>query len=682
MRHQTSHATLVVALLALGACKGKADEPHLLDNGTEVVLTASGGLELLRDGEVSFAMAGAPEARKFTEAVNGALGQWTFDRDDATADKLTLGEATLDGSTLTIALAKGGTLTVSAPNDHTTRLVLKVDQAHDALAVPAACDADGSFHGFGAQYHQTDQRGEAFTLLVQEQGIGRDGSVPFFSGDAHTSYFPMPWYLDGRGFGVLLDTYDRVEVDLCATDPGRAWLEQVGTGPLTLDVFHGPTPKDVIRQLGDAIGRPTQPPDWAFGTWICTQGGEQAVLDQVSLLEDEGIFFSALWVQDWTGAAENIGGGYGVNYRWEPDDGDLYPDLPGLIDDLHAKDIRVLGYVNPFIDPGLDNHFAEMEAGGMLPKTADGDTYLFVGPRGSMTQADLTNPDTQAYIKEHLRVAMTDVGLDGWMADFAEWLPLDAVVSDGSDPVRAHNGAPEAWERLTREVMDEARPGDFVMFGRSGWTGIHEVAQIHWIGDQEADFHDTDGLPTVVPAMLNLGLSGQPNVTHDIAGFSGGPSTEELYLRWTELGAFTPFMRTHDGNERDANWRFDTDANTLAHFKRFAAVHEALRPELVALAKDAAATGAPMVRHLMLEYPGDRETWDLADQYLLGPDLLVAPVLHQGMTSRDVYLPEGQWFHVWTGDAHAGPGWVTIDAPIGSPPVFSRGADRVDLRGL
>ncbi|NCG21149.1 MAG: hypothetical protein GWP91_19225 [Rhodobacterales bacterium] len=674
--------TVLVALVALSACKGKADESFVLDNETEVVLTESGGLALLRDGAVSFAMAGPPEARRFTETVNGALGQWTFDRDETTADKLTLDEAVLDGGTLTVRLANGGSLTVSSPNDHTTRLVLQAGQAHDALAIPAACDADGSFHGFGAQYHQTDQRGEAFTLLVQEQGIGRDGSVPFFSGDAHTSYFPMPWYLDGRGFGVLLDTYDRVEVDLCDTDPDRAWLEQVGAGPLTLDVFHGPTPKDVIRQLGDAIGRPTQPPDWAFGTWICTQGGEQAVLDQVSLLEDEGIFFSALWVQDWTGAAENIGGGYGVNYRWEPDDGTLYPDLTGLIDDLHAKDIRVLGYVNPFIDPGLDNHFAEMEAAEMLPKTADGETYLFVGPRGAMTQADLTNPATRAYIKGHLRTAMTDVGLDGWMADFAEWLPLDAVLSDGSDPVRAHNGAPEAWERLTREVMDEARPGDFVMFGRSGWTGIHEVAQIHWIGDQEADFHTTDGLPTVVPAMLNLGLSGQPNVTHDIAGFSGGPSTEELYLRWTELGAFTPFMRTHDGNERDANWRFDTDASTLAHFKRFAAIHEALRPELLVLAADAAATGAPMVRHLMLEYPTDRETWDLADQYLLGPDLLVAPVLHQGMTARDVYLPEGQWFHVWSGDTYTGPSWVTIDAPLGSPPVFSRGADRTDLRAL
>ena len=89
-----------------------------------------------------------------------------------------------------------------------------------------------------------------------------------------------------------------------------------------------------------------------------------------------------------------------------------------------------------------------------------------------------------------------------------------------------------------------------------------------------------------------------------------------------------------------------------------------------------------MVRHLMLEYPTDRETWDLADQYLLGPDLLVAPVLHQGMTARDVYLPEGQWFHVWTGDTYTGPSWVTIDAPLGSPPVFSRGADRTDLRAL
>ena len=196
----------------------------------------------------------------------------------------------------------------------------------------------------------------------------------------------------------------------------------------------------------------------------------------------------------------------------------------------------------------------------------------------------------------------------------------------------------------------------------------------------EADFEETDGLPTVVPAMLSLGMSGQPYVTHDIAGFSGGPSTKELYLRWTELGALSPFMRTHDGNERDENWRWDADAETTAHFAAMSRLHAALAPELIALGQAAQSTSAPIVRHLMLAFPEDEETHAIQDQYLLGTELLVAPVLHEGVTARDAYLPDGTWVHVWTGDSYTGPTWVTVDSPIGEPPLFSKDVDRPDLR--
>ena len=129
---------------------------------------------------------------------------------------------------------------------------------------------------------------------------------------------------------------------------------------------------------------------------------------------------------------------------------------------------------------------------------------------------------------------------------------------------------------------------------RSGWTGDKVVTQIHWVGDQEADWSPFDGLPTVVPAMLNLGISRVPYVTHDIAGFSGGPSTKELYLRWTELGAFTPYMRTHQGGKELLNWSWKSDAETSAHFARFARIHRALAPEFQALAAAAATTAAPI----------------------------------------------------------------------------------------
>ncbi len=215
---------------------------------------------------------------------------------------------------------------------------------------------------------------------------------------------------------------------------------------------------------------------------------------------------------------------------------------------------------------------------------------------------------------------------------------------------------------------------------------MQAVSQIHWAGDQQTDWTTTDGFPTVVPALLNLGISGVPYVTHDIAGFSGtqtAPSTKELFQRWTELGAFTPIMRTHEGANRDENWSWETDAETTAHFRRFARVHAALRPEWEALAAEAAATSAPILRHLVLVYPDDATSRTVSDQFLVGESLLVAPVVSEGATTRAVYLPPGAtWYHVWTGSAHAGGQTITIAAPIGEPPVFSKDVDRADLRAI
>ena len=151
-------------------------------------------------------------------------------------------------------------------------------------------------------------------------------------------------------------------------------------------------------------------------------------------------------------------------------------------------------------------------------------------------------------------------------------------------------------------------------------------------------------------------------------------------MRWTELGAFTPIMRTHEGNQRDTNWSWEKDAETTAHFRRMARVHDLIAQLFRRLADEAQLTSAPVVRHLMLQYPDDRETWPISDQFLLGDELLVAPITEEGATAREVYLPAGTWYHVWTGVAYEGGQRVSVDAPLGEPPVFSRDVDRTDLR--
>jgi len=676
-----------------GTSTGGGAQVFVLADGTEVLVDDDGGVTLRAGERTFFATASGvgPIARRFTTVPTGGLGIWEFGRTDEEAFSAeTFVGATQDGDDVHIDFASADgevqarlTFATRTAGEATTMTlsVVGVDAA-SSLAMPFACEDDATFYGFGEQYNATDQRGEAFSLWASEQGIGRDPKLAKLpvNGDAHTTYFPMPWFLDARGFGVLVQTERRVEVDLCSSDPAVAWMEVLGDTTVETLIFHGPEPLDVIEQLGAEVGRPPQAPDWAFRPWIGAQGGRDAILAEADALDAASIPYAALWVQDWTGLRPNLEG-FGVEYRWLADE-ELYPDLGGMIAELAGRDVRFLAYVNPFVDPNLQ-HWDEMVADGLLITDAKGEPYQHFAPNGTSSHPDLTQEAAREYVREHLRAMVTEYGIDGWMADFGEWIPVDTIVADATDASVYHTRFPQLWQQLSRDVMDELRPdGDWVVFARSGWTGVQGTTMVHWVGDQEATWSPHDGLPTVIPAMLNLGLSGVPVVTHDIAGFSGGPSTKELFMRWTELGAFTPIMRTHEGNLSDENWSWESDAETTAHFRRFAEVHDLLAPELAELSSLASGASVPMVQHLMLQFPADIGSRTVDDQFLLGPTLLVAPVVEMGVTARNVYLPPGTWFHVWTGDEYGGGRSVEVDAPIGSPPVFSLGVDRPDLRAV
>ncbi len=698
---------LLVAFTALAFSACSDDDDHAAPPPrVEVEVDDDGAVTFVVDGRETLSTRGAPPvARSFDENVRFAVGQWEFSRDnEIETDLSTVTDIReVDDTTVIDFASEDGaleaTLTVShpAPGRYSTmRLELTAGDAA-SLSLPVRCDADSGFHGFGGQYHKTDQRGEAFRLFVSEQGLGRDPNLPILpvNGGTYTTYFPMPYFVDPRGFGALVDTAARVEVDLCNDTRNVAWFEEIDGEDLVMVVFHGPTVPDVIEQLGDVVGRPIEPPEWAYDLWIGAQAGvaepmpgagSAGIRAEAARLRAADIPAGVLWVQDWSGIRINFDGGSGVQYRWEADT-ELYPDLAELIAELRDDGFRFLSYANPFIDRDRDFRFyPEMSAGGLLIRNQAGEDYDFIAPNGFSSLPDFTNPDAVDYVKGFLRKMVVEYGMDGWMADFGEWAPTDAVYADGSDPFERHNLYPIDWNAVSREVMDEVRPdGDWVVFARAGWTGIHRYSMIHWIGDQETDWSTTDGLPTVVPAMLNLGLSGIPYVTHDIAGFSASvaePSTKELFQRWTELGAFTPIMRTHEGADKFNNWSWEKDAETTAHFRRFARIHQALKPELLEWSAIAATTSLPILRHLMLEFPDDATSRTISDQFMLGDELLVAPVVSEGATSRDVYLPPGDWYHVWTGERVAGGRSIAVDAPIGSPPVFSLGRDRPDLRQI
>jgi alpha-glucosidase len=482
----------------------------------------------------------------------------------------------------------------------------------------------------------------------------------------------MPWFLDPqRSYGVLVTSTALSRFDLCEDEPGE-WRVEVWDDPgFELVVFAEDHPRKLVQALTAEVGRPASaPPSWALnGVWLAAQGGDVAVRERVAAALAAGIPVSAVWVQDWVGL-RNFGlDSYGVKYRWNWDS-TLYPSLPTMITEFAADGVRFLGYFNPFLVPGW-GQWETAATEGWAVRDAAGEPALFPIVTFDGGLVDLTHPEAVQWFRGYADAAI-ELGMRGWMADFGEWLPYDATLHAG-DARLEHNRYPTRWHKVNREALETAYPdGDFVLLTRSGFTGEHRVAQVVWAGDQEADWSRTDGLPTVVPAGLTLGLSGIPFFTHDVAGFSGGPSDGELFRRWTELGAFSPIMRTHDGLRKLENHRFDSDVTTMTHFLRMASIHAALGPVWRELAGEAVATGLPILRHTALVDPDWPGAFEAHQQWMIGDDLVFAPVVAPGRTTAAVDLPDGRWVPLWGGAAVAGRQRIVSEAPEGRPAVWLR----------
>ncbi|MGC4116523.1 MAG: glycoside hydrolase family 31 protein [Myxococcales bacterium] len=450
-------------------------------------------------------------------------------------------------------------------------------------------------------------------------------------------------------------------------------------------LYAGGTPAQALeRATAGVLRRPPQPPPMAFAPWNDAIFGPDEVRKIAALLRDNAIPSSAIWTEDFRGGSWEMTG-YRLREEWDLDP-TLYPDATTLASELHSQGFAWHAYFNSFINQDT-RVYAEALKDGHLVKKASGsgsEPYLFQGilfkPSGL---ADLSRPATREWIKGYLRKAL-DVGFDGWMTDFGEWLPYDAVLDSGEDPLAAHNRYSAEWSRLSHEVLEERKADgrQRVFFARSGWLGSTEFTPIYWAGDQRTDFQKDDGLPTVVPICLGLGLAGVSTCAHDIGGYQSGtnpPATKELFFRWTTLGALSPVMRTHHGTDPKNQWWFGQDAETLAHYKRWAQLHIRLFPYLDGGASIAEATGLPLMRALPLAFPEDGDGWDEMEEYLLGPALLVAPVVEQGASSRLVHFPPGKWLPLSGGPAISGPADQSVDAPMTEIPVFARAGSLVPM---
>jgi len=556
----------------------------------------------------------------------------------------------------------------------------------DRLSFAFGCREEERWYGTGARPQGTDHTNSTQVMYAAEQGIGqRDYDLDEFdvlNGRTGDTYFPVPWALNDAGVGLAYGGTPVGRMHFCDPFAERDTLRvEVWADTMTLLLFPSGSPRQAVADWTLASGPPAAAPDWAFGPWIAVQRGTDELLAAAAQLRAEQIPASALWAQDWVGGRGDALGGYDLYYHWEWDE-EQYPALPEAIDTLHEDGFAFLGYFNPFVTDEFPEWDQALEQ-GYLPVTPDGEPYDFAIVDRFGSVVDLYNPDAYAWAKEYLEAAPA-MGQDGWMCDFAEWLPMDSTVGDGLSGLRLHNDYPLLWQILNMEVLNEGLgEGQGLCFNRSGWTGTQAIVPVTWGGDQETSFARDDGMPTAREIGVGLGLSGIGRYGSDIAGFSsivGGPSSKEVYWRWVEMAAFEPVMRTHDGLSEDENWHWSSDAETTEHFRRYATLHLRLLPLLRLLDRQYRTEGLPFMRHAILVEQGEGPAWealrDAPDQHFLGDDLLIAPVLTEGAVSRDVVLPAGRWYPLLTGgpalDSGAAPSTVTVDAPLGTLPVFAR----------
>ena len=530
-----------------------------------------------------------------------------------------------------------------------------------------ACTGDDVFLGGGGHAMDVDHAGEAFALWVSEPGVGKvDSEDPpddwFLQGTRHASSYPDPFLLRPEPpVGLAAQTWARVEVDLCATDP-TTWTIDTWQDRSLMLVVAGDSPLEVVERRTRATGPPLVPPDWAFAPWNDAVRGADRVREVAATLREAGAPASAIWTEDWKGAAQTPYG-YHLSTLWSLDE-ELYPDASALDAELEAAGFKWLAYFSPFVETETPEWEEISDALIVDPET--GEAMTFYNPTfHKVSVLDLTDGDALDWAASKMTAAL-DIGFDGWMADYAEWLPVEAQLRS-MDALGEHNLYPRLWQTLNLDVMANQ---DATFFARSGWVGTSGTSPITWAGDQRTSFDTDDGLPTVLAIGLGLSVSGVAFYGHDIAGYQSignDPSDKELWFRWCSLGAFSPIMRTHHGAYDQDNWAFDSDTETLAFYAQMGKEHVRLFPYLSGLATQAATTGRPLILSPAFLY--EDASWGAIDAWMLGSALYVAPVLERGATARQVDLPaDGRWFDWWTGaPASAG----SFSAEVNEIPVFA-----------
>jgi alpha-glucosidase (family GH31 glycosyl hydrolase) len=559
-----------------------------------------------------------------------------------------------------------------------------------ALSVSFITWPDSHFLGFGQRFNRVDQRGEQIYFLVEEGGVGYARLAPLlkhifgergsFPNGEQCTGFPVPFGLfsreTGSTSGLFWNTYQPSWIELPDYNSSPAVQSpQPKSARLTvldqhLDLFlcAGPEPMDAIRQYTCLTGQPNLPPAWLLLPWKTQTGAvvEGDVLEDIQRFRELEIPLAQVGVEHW----QNIRGSYEFSPEW-------FPNMQQLVDTAHDQGYRIHIWHFPYMNAGAATHLEGVRRGYFI-KNRLGLPYQQRIFHGAATVLDYSNPLASSWHASLVSERFHRVGFDAVMTDYGESIPPDSVFNNGRSGLEMRNAYPLLYCQAMQGAAQAVLGDDYAIYPRAGYAGSQRYVTVQWPGDQDTDWDDGDGLPAAVRAMLNVSMCGFPVHGSDVGGWYDwfAPiTTKELYLRWAEVGAYSPLMRAHGGpiGRNREPWKFDRE--TVAIYRQLSEEHVRLFPYLYSLSQQAAQDGTPVIRHPSLMWPAYQELYAVEDSWCIGEALYVAPVIRPGQTRRTVLLPPGEWWHLSQNRPVGQQERVTqldVAAPFGQTPVFLR----------
>jgi alpha-D-xyloside xylohydrolase len=484
--------------------------------------------------------------------------------------------------------------------------------------------------GCGESFTGLNKRGQKLVLWTDDaNGVQNQGM-----------YKPIPFFMSSRGYGMFLHTSTPITCDFGHDFSGVNSL-MIGDDELDLFVFLG-SPKEILDEYTRLTGKSPLPPLWSFGLWMsrCTYNAENQVRDVAARLRENKIPCDVIHLD--TGWFETD---WRCDYQFSTS---RFTDPQKMINDLKQEGFHISLWQLPYFVP-KNKLFPELVEKGLVVRDAKGNLPY------EDAVLDFSNPKTVEWYQGKL-ANLLKMGVGAIKVDFGEAAPEDGLYADGRTGFYEHNLYPLRYNKAAADITLKTT-GEHIIWARSAWAGSQRYP-IHWGGDAEST---DDGMAAELRGGLSFGLSGFSFWSHDVGGFTANSvenMDKNLYARWLAFGMLSSHSRCH-GIAPKEPWNYGQAF--MDEFRRIDDLKYELMPYVYAQAKDCSEHGLPMVRALFIEYPDDPGSWLVDDEYLFGSSMLVAPLLHENATERDVYLPPGTWIDYQTGKSYDG-GWHHLEA--------------------